>query len=207
MTAQIRVKSKQSLLIANATGQESRVKKPQKKGFTLIELMVSIAIIAVLAAVGAAVYGTAQKTARVSKRVQDLMALQDAIELYKVATGSYPVNTTAVCLNAPTGGIASLSPNYIRAIPQDPLPPNCYWYISDAAGTEYKVRTGGSTSAGANSDIPANDSAYKTQYQMIDPHRDGTAATSATNCAIEATNSANFSPTAWSLHTNNACNF
>ena len=61
-----------SRLPAGKAGQPSAKKaESSKKGFTLIEIMVSIAIIAVLAAVGLVVYSTAQKAGRVSKRVQD----------------------------------------------------------------------------------------------------------------------------------------
>jgi prepilin-type N-terminal cleavage/methylation domain-containing protein len=52
----------------------------KKKGFTLFELLVSISIIAILTAMATISYGSAQKKARDSKRVQDMLNIQKAEE-------------------------------------------------------------------------------------------------------------------------------
>lgn len=66
----------------------------QKKssGFTLIELMVVVAIISILASVGIAVYSGAQKKARDSKRQQEIIEIQKAIEQYYAIKSIYPDN-------------------------------------------------------------------------------------------------------------------
>jgi prepilin-type N-terminal cleavage/methylation domain-containing protein len=64
-----------------------------QKGFTLIELMVVIAIIALLATIGFVAYGQTQIAARDSKRMQDIQAAQKAVETYRIANGIYPINT------------------------------------------------------------------------------------------------------------------
>lgn len=51
-----------------------------RKGFTLVELMVVIAIIAVLAAVGIAIFTSQQKTARDARRRADIDAYAAAYE-------------------------------------------------------------------------------------------------------------------------------
>ncbi len=54
-----------------------------KKGFTLIELMVVIALVAVLTSIGFAAFNGIQSKTRDSKRKQDLKQLSIALELYR----------------------------------------------------------------------------------------------------------------------------
>ncbi len=59
-------------------------------GFTLIELMIVIVIIAILATIGLVMYTNVQRSARDSKRIQDINAIQNALEQYRAFNGSYP---------------------------------------------------------------------------------------------------------------------
>lgn len=170
---------------------------PNQKGFTLIELMVVIAIIAILAAVGIVTYASAQKAGRVSKRAQDLKALQTALELFKTATGAYPVNAGYACIGTT---LDVLVPDYMPALPADPLDngdattgTNCYQYVSDAlVGNEYKVRT--HDNIGASASGPEMDSAnFAQQRNLIDPARDGGASP---DCDVDP----NGTYTGWSVY-------
>lgn len=61
------------------------------QGFTLVELMVAIAIVAILAVVGITIFSGLQKNARDSKRRQDIDAIVKALETkYDQNTGYYP---------------------------------------------------------------------------------------------------------------------
>jgi prepilin-type N-terminal cleavage/methylation domain-containing protein len=62
----------------------------RSRGFTLIELLVVISIIALLSSVSLASFSSARVKARDIKRVQDILQMQKALELYYSAQGKYP---------------------------------------------------------------------------------------------------------------------
>lgn len=63
----------------------------RQRGFSLIELVVVISIIAVLVSVGAVAYRTTQQKSRDATRRGDMVALGNALEQYFVTAGSvYP---------------------------------------------------------------------------------------------------------------------
>lgn len=66
-----------------------------KTGFTLMELLIVIAIMGILIAVGMASYSQAQKVGRDSRRQGDLTAIQKGLEQYFGDAGAYP--TSADC--------------------------------------------------------------------------------------------------------------
>ena len=65
-----------------------------KAGFTLIELIVSVTIIAVLTVIGVISYAGASQKARDGRRVADLEKIRIALELYRQNVGSYPASLT-----------------------------------------------------------------------------------------------------------------
>jgi len=109
-------------------------------GFTIVELLIVIVVIAILAAISIVAYTGIQQRARDSERTAELNSLQKALELYHVDTGGYPrcgstgPNTPPVL----SSGVATscltdeLVPNYISAVPADPTSadPYRYWYAA-----------------------------------------------------------------------------
>jgi type II secretion system protein G len=72
-----------------------------KKAFTLIELLIVVAIIAILAAIAVPNFLEAQNRAKVSRAKSDMRTYATAIETYRVDNNSYPFcNTFGVDQNA-----------------------------------------------------------------------------------------------------------
>lgn len=103
-------------------------------GFTLIELMVVIAIIGLLMAAGLVSYTNAQKTARDAKRQADMNAYAKALEQNYSNTGSWPVAGTTTAIVTAIG--ISYFPGSLATGPVDPknVSPNTYTVWSTAAG-------------------------------------------------------------------------
>lgn len=172
---------------------------PKQKGVTLIELLVTITIIAILAAVGTINYTKFQKNARISKRLQDLQAIHTAVELYKTTKGHYPVAQNAFrCIDGLTGD-DSLAPDFMPKVPEDPYSGACYLYQSDSTGIEYKLRTDDPPKL-PRAEMDKTD--FNQQKALVDPKRDGG---SADDCKIESDPA--FIPSAWAYYTSGACGY
>ena len=78
--------------------------KISKDGFTLLELLIVIAIIGILVAMGTVSYSTAQKRARDTQRRGDLKAIQDGFEQYYAQNnGNYPSSCSISTVYLPAG--------------------------------------------------------------------------------------------------------
>ncbi len=61
-------------------------------GFTLVELLIVVAIIGTAAAIGAPMYGRALDAARVAKAIGDIKGMSNSIVMHQLITGSLPNN-------------------------------------------------------------------------------------------------------------------
>ncbi|GIW63384.1 MAG: prepilin-type N-terminal cleavage/methylation domain-containing protein [Patescibacteria group bacterium] len=86
--------------------------KNNKKGFTLIEMLVTIGIISIIATIAIVNYNNAILRSRDERRKVDLEAIRSALEMYRVNNDYYPTNIYTLTTPNP-------SP-YIGAIPTDP---------------------------------------------------------------------------------------
>ncbi len=129
--------------------------KKYLKGFTLVELMVTISVIGILTAVISANFNDARQQANDKKRMTDLKSLQLSLELYKSQYGSYPKSTTVCSGGSDTdffgpgtagGGFKScanyipgLVPEFTSVLPTDSKSTagKGFYYRSD--GTSYKA--------------------------------------------------------------------
>lgn len=73
------------------------------RGFTLIEILIVIAIIAILAGLLLRTAGYVQKKGAVSRAEAEMSALTVALENYKADHGDYPQGSNVDGVNAPAG--------------------------------------------------------------------------------------------------------
>ena len=69
----------------------------KNRGFTIIELLVALTIVAIITALGVASYTSARRNSRNAKRRGDMVALQQAFEQYYLSNQTYatPCSTMA----------------------------------------------------------------------------------------------------------------
>lgn len=124
-----------------------------KRGFTLIELMVTMIIMGVLITGGFAAYTSSQIKSRDGRRKGDIHQMAVALETYYSDHGSYPLDDNQGKMMACGAGAAekcewgsifsntSTSPAtiYMIALPKDPSASQYYYYISVNSGAGYRM--------------------------------------------------------------------
>ncbi len=107
-----------------------------QRGFSLLELLVTVAIIGILSVIAVVSLTGVQKNTRDVKRQTDLKLIQGALEQYYADQHFYPA-TTAVTFSPPPAIPATIkSPTgtrtYLNQIPTDPLTSNIqYKYVAN----------------------------------------------------------------------------
>jgi len=89
-----------------------------KKGFTLVEVIVVIAIIGILASFLVGAFTGIKRTTRDAQRKTDLRSIQSALEIYRSDKGNYPASSP---ISSCGGSWTESSTVYIQTIPCDPL--------------------------------------------------------------------------------------
>lgn len=113
-----------------------------KKGFTMIELIVAFAIIGILVTIVYASVGESRKKARDVQRVSDLQQVQLALRLYKDVHGFYPgFQNDGSGTFVPTGEYDSGVSINALASAGGPLAPYFSAALGDPLGGEYYYAT------------------------------------------------------------------
>lgn len=112
--------------------------KKINKGFTLIEMLIVITIIALLASLILVGMGGARAKTRDSKRIADLHNVMNALELYYAKNSVYPASTynssaswdtfKTLLINAGIG---------VNQVPKDPLNDSTRYYRYGGTTTDY----------------------------------------------------------------------
>ena len=114
-----------------------------QKGFTLIELMIVVAIIGILTAIAFPLYANIQARARVAKAQADARTLASAVVVYSAHTGALPTGLGQLSVTvAGVGGL--VAGPVISPIPSAPTGWGPYVYTSAAGGTFTVSTTGDS---------------------------------------------------------------
>ncbi len=163
----------------------SDTSQSSKRGFTIVELLIVIVVIAILAAISIVAYNGVQQRARNAQRVQDIKTIAKAVELYFIDNGSLPNslcslgvgckinsgwNTTA---DASWQNLESqLVPKYISSLPKDPQASTAT-SAGISGGQNYDFFTGLSSSGFWCTTSPNNSPIFLITYRLegVSPER------------------------------------
>ena len=73
--------------------------KNKQRGFTIVELLIVIVVIAILAAITIVAFNGIQKRGSDSQRKSDIAAITKALELYYIDNGRYPAGSGSTTIN------------------------------------------------------------------------------------------------------------
>ncbi len=109
-------------------------RNPKQRGFTLIEIMVVVVIMGILAAIVVPKIMSRPDQAKVVKAKQDVLAIQSALDLYKLDNGEYPSTDQGLqaLVQKPSSGDAPANwkaGGYLKELPKDPWN-RAYHYIN-----------------------------------------------------------------------------
>lgn len=124
-------------------------------GFTLIEVMVVVVILGILAAIIVPKIMSRPEQARIVKVKQDLLAIQSALDLYKLDNGLYPTTDQGLQALVTKPSIQPVPRNwksdgYLQEVPVDPWG-QAYQYMND--NEKLKIFSYGPKGKDGNSEI------------------------------------------------------
>lgn len=125
--------------------------KPNRRrgGFTLVEIMIVVAIIALLASIAVPGFLRARKRAQATRVINDLRHLDAAVDQYALETnkpGTFIATFTDLRVYLKPGGILYNTGNDVFGNQYGPsftvdsppkIPPNTWAALSDVAGTDF----------------------------------------------------------------------
>lgn len=106
-----------------------------RRGFTIIELLIVMAVIAILIGIALPRFKGMRDEGNYTKAMSELRSLQAAVESYRIHEGEYPPSTTTLCESY----LNNASPAIIDQILTDPFHTNAEYRYARSRNGEYYV--------------------------------------------------------------------
>ncbi len=112
-----------------------------KKGFTILEMMIAVAIIGLLAAATFTFLDSAKVNGRDARRLSDVGEIRNGLNLYFTDKSVFPVYPSGITITGEDDfSTLLIEGEYMFDVPADPMSPVYdYVYTSNSKGTDFTI--------------------------------------------------------------------